>query len=168
MRTYFSGQNYTKIYLPFNPQLVQLFPLVNESLDTILESATKKEIVIKNTIPVETALWADQGMLQSVIRNLITNAVKFTPRGGEITLSKKTVELKSIEISVKDTGIGMNSEMTKNLFQLNHQVNRKGTEGEPSSGLGLILCKEFVEKHGGKLWVQSAVGVGSTFSFTIP
>ena len=154
--------------LPFNPKLVQLLPLVNESLETITESVANKEIVITNAIPGETALCADTGMLQSVIRNLVTNAVKFTPKGGEITLSAKTDEGKSVEISVNDTGIGMNPGMTKNLFQLNQQVNRKGTEGEPSSGLGLILCKEFVEKHGGKIWVESVEGKGSTFFFTIP
>jgi signal transduction histidine kinase len=154
--------------IPFNPKLVQLLPLVNESLETIMESAASKEIVITNTIPRETALWADSVMLQSVIRNLVSNAVKFTPKGGEITLSAKTAEEKNVEISVKDTGIGMNPKMAKNLFQLNQQVNRKGTEGEPSSGLGLILCKEFVEKHGGKIWAESVEGKGSTFFFTIP
>ena len=90
--------------LPFNPKLVQLLPLANESLETITESVANKEIVITNAIPGETALCADTGMLQSVIRNLVTNAVKFTPKGGEITLSAKTDEGKSVEISVKDTG----------------------------------------------------------------
>ncbi len=154
--------------LPFNPKIVQLHPLVNESLEAITESAANKEIGITNTIPGNTALLADQGMLQSVIRNLVTNAVKFTPKGGKITLSAKTCTDKSVEISVKDTGIGMNPDMVKNLFRLDKQPKRVGTEGEPSSGLGLILCKEFIEKHGGKLWVESAVGIGSTFSFTIP
>jgi signal transduction histidine kinase len=154
--------------LPFNPKLVQLRPLVNESLETIMETAANKEIVITNTIPGKTALWADSGMLQSVIRNLVTNAVKFIPKGGEITLSAKTIEGKSVEISVNDTGIGLPPKMTKNLFQLNQQVNRKGTEGESSSGLGLILCKEFIEKHGGKIWVESEEEKGSTFFFTIP
>ncbi len=154
--------------LPFNPKIVQLHPLVNESLETITESAANKEIEITNTIPGNTSLLADPRMLQSVIRNLVTNAVKFTPKGGKITLSAKTATDKSVEISVKDTGIGMNPDMVKNLFQLDQQPKRIGTEGEPSSGLGLILCKEFIEKHGGKLLVESAVGIGSTFSFTIP
>ena len=154
--------------LPFNPKIVQLYPLVNESLETLKESAVNKEIEIDITIPGNTSLIADSHMLQSVIRNLVTNAVKFTPKGGKITLSAKTASDKSVEISVKDTGIGMNMEMVKNLFRLDQQPKRVGTEGEPSSGLGLILCKEFIEKHGGKLLVESAVGIGSTFSFTIP
>jgi signal transduction histidine kinase len=154
--------------LPFNPKLVHLHLLVNESLETIMESAANKEIVITNAIPVNTSLLADPGMLQSVIRNLATNAVKFTPKGGKITLSAKTAADKGVDISVKDTGIGMNPDMIKNLFQLDQQPNRKGTEGEPSSGLGLILCKEFIEKHGGKLRVESVPGDGSTFSFSIP
>ena len=154
--------------LPFNPKIVQLHLLVNESLETIMELATNKEIVITNTIPGNTALLADSVMLQSVIRNLVTNAVKFTPKGREIFLLAKTGAEKSIEISVKDTGIGMNPDMVKNLFQLGQHPNRKGTDSDPSSGLGLILCKEFIEKHGGKLWVESAVNIGSTFSFTMP
>jgi len=73
-----------------------------------------------------------------------------------------------VEISIKDTGIGMNKNMISNLFRLDENTSRKGTEGEPSSGLGLIICKEFIEKNGGKLWVESEEGKGSTFYFTLP
>jgi signal transduction histidine kinase len=114
-------------------------------------------------------------MLQTVIRNLVSNAVKFTPNGGKISLSAKTTGNKSVEIAIKDTGIGMNSAMVDNLFRLDVRTNRPGTEGEPSTGLGLLLCKEFIEKHGGKIWVESeeenlptGKAGGTTFYFTIP
>jgi signal transduction histidine kinase len=107
-------------------------------------------------------------MLQTVIRNLVSNAVKFTPKGGEVTLSVKNVDKKYVEIAVKDSGIGMSQSIMDQLFRLDVQTYRIGTDGEPSSGLGLLLCKEFVDKLGGKIWVKSEVGQGSTFYFTVP
>ena len=100
--------------------------------------------------------------------NLVFNAVKFTPKGGSVTIVAKPISDGWVEVSIKDTGIGMNKSIVDNLFRLDEQTNRKGTEGEPSSGLGLIICKDFIEKHGGKLWVESEVDRGSTFSFTLP
>ena len=106
-------------------------------------------------------------MLQSVIRNLFSNAVKYTQEGGQISISGKIDDNKSIEISIKDSGIGMSKDVVSNLFRLDVQTGRKGTEGEASTGLGLLLCKEFIEKHNGNLWVESEEGKGSTFYFTI-
>jgi signal transduction histidine kinase len=113
-------------------------------------------------------VFADQYMLASTIRNLASNAVKFTLKGGKVTIAAKSVPGHSVEISVRDTGIGMSPQMVDDLFRLDVQTNRRGTENEPSSGLGLIICKDFVEKHGGKLWVESEVDKGSTFYFTLP
>jgi signal transduction histidine kinase len=107
-------------------------------------------------------------MLQTVLRNLISNALKFTPKGGKINVSAKTSDKKSVEISIQDTGIGMSKFLVTNLFRLDVQTTREGTEGEPSTGLGMLLCKEFVEKHSGRLWVESEEGNGSTFYFTLP
>ncbi|MEI7501616.1 MAG: ATP-binding protein, partial [Bacteroidota bacterium] len=107
-------------------------------------------------------------MVESLIRNLISNAVKFTPKGGRITVSANKIEGNFIEIAVRDTGIGMKKELMSKLFKLDEHTGRKGTEGESSSGLGLIICKDFVEKHGGKIWAESEEGKGSTFYFTIP
>ncbi len=104
----------------------------------------------------------------SFLRNLASNAMKFTPHGGRVTITAKSIPSEWVEISVKDTGIGMSIEMVENLFQIEINTSRKGTESEPSSGLGLILCKDFVEKHGGKLWVESEINMGSTFHFTLP
>jgi signal transduction histidine kinase len=94
--------------------------------------------------------------------------VKFTNKGGEIIVSAKTKKDNIVEINIKDNGIGMSREMIEGLFHLEVNTSRKGTEGETSTGLGLIICKDFVEKHGGKLRVKSEEGKGSTFYFTIP
>ena len=96
------------------------------------------------------------------------NAVKFTSKGGKVSLSAKPVAGNYIEIAVKDNGIGMNKDILDNLFRLCETAKRSGTDGEVSTGLGLIICKEFVEKNGGKITVESEVGVGSTFKFSIP
>ena len=97
----------------------------------------------------------------------MTNAVKFTPRGGNIHVSASADGEHFVKIAVKDTGIGIKADMHKKIFQIDANNKTKGTEGEVSTGLGLILCKEFVEKHGGKIWVESEVGKGSTFYFTV-
>jgi signal transduction histidine kinase len=107
-------------------------------------------------------------MFGSIIRNLVSNAVKFTPKGGQITIIAELLSDNWVKFTVKDTGIGMNREMIDNLFQLNMQTNRRGTEGEYSSGLGLSLCKDFIRHHGGKIWAESKVGKGSAFRFTLP
>jgi signal transduction histidine kinase len=107
-------------------------------------------------------------MLQLVLRNLLTNALKFTTRSGTVTCTAENENNRFIRISVTDTGIGMNADLCNRLFNLNAKTSRKGTEGEPSSGLGLILCKEYVEKQNGRIWAESTEGKGSTFHFTLP
>ena len=111
---------------------------------------------------------ADLNMLQSTLRNLFTNAIKFTKNGGRVEFKVRPGHNNSIKFSIKDSGIGMSPEMIANLFRIDQNTSRPGTNGEASNGLGLILCKEFVEKHGGKIWVESEVGIGSSFCFTIP
>jgi len=145
-----------------------LLPVVDESIAMMLESAKSKGIEIAYVIPDDLVVFADSNILQTVIRNLVSNAVKFTPKGGKISVSAKATGDKGVQISIKDTGIGMSPKMVDNLFRLDVQTNRKGTDGEPSTGLGLMLCKEFVEKHGGKIWVESEEGKGSVFYFIIP
>jgi PAS domain S-box-containing protein len=150
----------------FNPAMVPLHPLIDESLAMILEPARLKGVEITYDIPNDLEIYADKNILQTVFRNLVSNAVKFTPMGGKITLSVFTCNDK-VEILIKDTGIGMSPEMIDNLFKLNVQTNRRGTNGEPSTGLGLFLCKDFIERHGGYIWVESKEGEGSTFHFSI-
>ena len=106
-------------------------------------------------------------MLETIIRNLVSNAIKFTKKNGVVTISAKQFSDK-VKVSIADTGIGMDKELINDLFKVDKQTNRKGTDNEPSTGLGLILCYEFIEKHGGNIKVESEVGKGSTFSFTLP
>jgi len=154
--------------MPFNPKAVQLRAIADESIALIVDSVREKEIEIINAISEGFIVFADIDMLQSIMRNVVSNAVKFTPKGGNVSLSAKATEDNSVEISIKDTGIGMSKVMVDNLFKLDAQTNRTGTEGEPSSGLGLLLCKEFIEKHSGKIWVESEEGKGSVFHLTFP
>jgi signal transduction histidine kinase/uncharacterized protein HemY len=153
--------------IPFDPQQNMLSSVVNDCIATLEVAANKKEIKIKTNIPKETNIFADNNILHAVIRNILSNAVKFTPKGGEIIIEGKENN-KNTTISIKDSGIGMDAKILENLFQLDVKTNRKGTDDEPSSGLGLILCKEFVEKHGGQIWVESEENKGSTFYFSFP
>jgi len=154
--------------IPFEPQLFLLLQKITECMALVMVAADKKEIAVSYDIPEDLTVFADGNMLDGIIRNLSSNAVKFTRKGGDVIVSGKSMPDNMVEISVKDTGIGMNKEMTDNLFRLDIDTSRKGTEGESSTGLGLIICKDFIEKHGGKLRVESREGKGSTFYFTIP
>lgn len=154
--------------IAINRTNIQLFEIVDSSLATILDLAKNKNIDIAVDIPDDIMIFADKNIIQTIIRNIVSNAVKFTPKGGKITISGRSMPNKSIKVTIVDTGIGMNAGLVKDLFRLDVQSNRKGTEGEPSTGLGLIICKDFIELHGGQLWVNSAVGKGSTFKFAFP
>ena len=147
----------------FLPELHLLMPKISEIVALVMDSASKKEIKVNIDIPEDLVVFADRNMLDVIIRNLVSNALKFTPVGGIITISAKKYSNNSILISVKDLGIGMNKKMIDNLFRLDVNTSRRGTEGELSTGMGLILCKDFVEKHGGVLSVESEEGKGSTF-----
>jgi len=151
-----------------NPKKLLLKKIITESISSVMPIANKKGIMVDIEIPGEITVFADENMLGSIVRNLTTNAVKYTEKGGNVSIAAKTVSGNSVEISVRDTGIGMSSTMVEDLFRLDVQTNRKGTDGEPSTGLGLLLCKDFIEKHGGKIWVESEEGKGSTFRFTLP
>ena len=145
-----------------------LMPEILQNVESLAVTASLKGIEINYDLPDNFSVFADKNMFGSLMRNLISNAVKFSPRGGNVKISSKSNTDGSVEIAVKDSGIGMNEKIMDNLFCLDENTNRKGTEGEPSTGLGLVLCKEFIEKHGGKLWLESEVGIGSTFYFMLP
>ncbi len=159
----------------FHPKKYMLLPILKENLKVENEIADKKQIEILINLPADIEVFADLQMINTVLRNLISNAIKFTPRGGRIEIGAATDELNTQDgahhvtsIYVKDNGIGMNPETLENVFKLDGNVNSLGTDGEPSTGLGLILCKEFIEKHGGKILAESEEGKGSTFFFTLP
>lgn len=151
----------------FSPSSLGLTQVIEKNAALIKESASKKEIKITYEIPEDLVVFADDNMLGCIIRNLCFNAVKFTPKGGKISLAARTISGDKVEISVTDSGIGMKQEILTNLFKSGNATSRKGTAGEPSTGLGLILCEEFAEKNGGKIWVESEEGKGSTFYFTL-
>jgi signal transduction histidine kinase len=155
-------------FTEFKPKKLYLLDVVTECINIVAGPAKGKMIGLIAQITNEPLVFADKNMLQTVIRNLLSNAIKFTPKGGEVTISAKTGENNRTVISVKDTGIGMKEELRNNLFRIDANTKRPGTEGEQSTGLGLLLCKEFVEKHGGEIWVESVQNQGSVFSFTVP
>ena len=152
----------------FVPTSILLKLKIMECLVLTQDAAFKKEIAISFEIPENLSVFADENMFESIMRNLVSNAVKFTPKGGCITVSAKLVTGNFVEISVRDTGIGMSKEMIGNLCRLDINTKRKGTEGEYSTGLGLIICRDLIEKHGGKMWIESEEGKGSTFLFLLP
>jgi ligand-binding sensor domain-containing protein/signal transduction histidine kinase len=153
---------------PFNPSAKSLNSLVEDNMAILLQTAGSKNINLQHSVPTNVEVYVDVNMFQTIIRNLVSNAIKFTPQGGEVILIAQKLNENEVTVSVRDTGIGMSKEVIDNLFRLNTRSNRPGTDGEPSSGLGLIICKEFVEKHGGKIWAESDEGKGSLFSFTVP
>jgi PAS domain S-box-containing protein len=152
----------------FKPQELELTQIITECISTLEESAKVKRIELFVQIAGEQIVLADKNMLQSVIRNLISNAIKFTPKGGKVSISAESSANDMMVVSVRDTGIGMTREMMDNLFCIDMNTKRPGTNGEKSTGLGLLLCKEFVEKLGGKITVESEPNKGTVFSFNIP
>jgi PAS domain S-box-containing protein len=151
----------------FIPVKFNLKKKIEECIAVLAESARKKGIEILVTIPDELVVLADSHMFETVIRNLISNAIKFTNKGGKVSVAAGNNNDHMMEIKISDSGIGMAPELRDKLFKLDEKTNRPGTDGELSTGLGLLLCKDFIEKHNGKLWVESELGKGSSFSFTI-
>jgi len=153
--------------IEYEPRYFNLLELI-DGLDSLLEAqAEEKDITIYKKIPPEFQLFGDENMIKTVIRNIVSNAIKFTHKYGMVTFSAIVSE-DHVVLSVKDTGIGITEEGIAKLFQIEHSTGTLGTNDERGTGLGLILCKEFIEKHNGKLWVESEVGKGSTFYFSIP
>jgi signal transduction histidine kinase len=151
----------------FEPSLFLLETITTEVIDLVKTSAGNKNILLESTVSPDITVFADKNMINTVIRNLLLNAVKFTRSGGKITLSARAIG-NVVEIAVKDNGIGISPENFKKLFCIDCNMISYGTEGEQGTGLGLILCKEFVEKNGGTIRVESEEGKGSTFTVTIP
>ena len=148
------------------PTTVNLKPLVERNIEFLSSQAKNKNITLGSTINSETWVLADPNMLDTVIRNLLANAIKFTPRDGEVNISAQERDT-IMEISVIDTGIGIKREDLQQIFQSSHHTTI-GTGNEKGTGIGLNLCKEFVEKNAGKIGVESEVGKGSRFYIQLP
>lgn len=153
--------------MDFQPQTVQLYKVGLRCVALIAESANQKAIALSYTVDRDMRVYADPDMTDTILRNLISNAVKFTDVRGRITVSARSSD-DEVEISVSDTGIGISEEDLPKLFRIDQVFKKEGTAGERGTGLGLILCKEFVEKNKGKIRVESEVGKGTTFRFTLP
>ena len=153
--------------IEFHPTNINLKSIINSNIELSRLSAEKKQIDITTNLHEDVFVFADEDMITTVIRNLLTNAVKFTNKKGEIKLNI-TINDKYVETCVCDNGIGMDEDTISKLFRLDVSQSSPGTEKESGTGLGLILCKEFVEKNGGSICVKSELGKGSRFSFKLP
>lgn len=151
----------------FTPAEHNLLNITLQCVQTIYQRAGQKKIKMINNIPEDFNIYADEKMLTTVIRNLLSNAVKFTHTGGTITINAKEADADMIEVSIKDNGIGMEQEHLEKLFRIDQKVRCAGTEGEMGTGLGLLLCKEFITKNHGDIWAESEINNGSTFFFTL-
>lgn len=149
------------------PSMMALETLVQENINLLSEIATKKSIKIDNNIQENTLTWSDSNQIDIVIRNLISNALKFTPRNGIIKIEAYERDTQW-EVTVKDNGVGMDESTVNKLFENESTVSTYGTQNEKGTGLGLSLCKEMIEKNGGTIWAHSVLRKGSVFHFTLP
>jgi len=150
-----------------SPSYELLLPLVKEELLTLENIANQKNIKIEVAIPGTLIVKADQNMLKTILRNLVSNALKYTNEGGNVFVGAEQVDSR-VQIKIRDSGTGMSKEELNQLFHLNTGKSKPGTRQEKGSGLGLILCREFVTLHHGAIWVKSEPGKGSTFFFSLP
>jgi signal transduction histidine kinase len=151
----------------FNPVKINLYDLLREEIENLKTLASQKQIALSHSIEPGLNVTADLQMVKTILRNLINNAIKYTNINGKITINAS--ELKQfVEVTVKDNGIGISAENQKKLFQIDILHSTPGTHDEKGTGLGLLLCKEFVELHGGNIRIESEAGKGSRFAFTLP
>ena len=153
--------------IKYQPEAIRLEDEIAQSVNFASPSASIKNISLNHLPNYETEIHADKNMLRTILRNLISNAIKFTHPSGKIDIYS-VHDHNEVEITVSDNGTGMDEETRKKVFQANTKIASKGTENEKGTGLGLVLSKEFVKTHGGKIWVESEPGKGSDFHFTIP
>lgn len=156
------------------PKMLALHRIVKSAVDYLKQDIENKRIDLQVDVANDILVWADDRMLNSVVRNLLSNAIKFTNEYGQVVINAikhhhNITDSKSfVLISVKDNGIGIPKDDISKLFRLDKNYTRIGTKNEKGTGLGLILCKEFIEKNNGKIWVESEHKVGSTFFFSLP
>jgi PAS domain S-box-containing protein len=151
----------------YTPEPTSLNKLILRSIDPFVESAVRKNIELNVELDQKYTVICDTRMSETIFRNLISNALKYSNTNGSVSITAKPIFPGEIEVTIKDTGIGMNSEILNKLFILNEQICRKGTDGEASSGLGLLICKELIERQGGTISAESTENEGSSFHFTL-
>jgi PAS domain S-box-containing protein len=153
--------------MEFNPEYTEMVSLINDVMELSRGAALQKSITISKNFPQRSIAFADKEMTSAILRNLISNAVKFTKPGGEIVITTEQSQ-NELTVTVHDNGVGIKKNVIEKLFRIDENYSTLGTQNEKGTGLGLILCKEFVEKQGGKIWVKSEPGKGTSFSFTLP
>ena len=153
--------------LIINRKVFNLENAINNTIALLEHQANRKKIKIRTKNIENKFVFVDENMITTVIRNLISNAIKFSYNQSEILISCEIVD-NLIKVGVKDKGIGISKENIKRLFKIKEQFTEMGTSREKGTGLGLILCEEFIEKNKGAIWVESIKGTGSTFYFTVP
>ncbi len=153
--------------LPFEPKKLIFADICEKIIEDLKLAGDTKNIKVNNLATNEIDVFADLNMLKVILRNLLSNAIKFTNIGGKIEINLEQNQTNSI-ISVSDNGIGISNEVLIKLFDISQTYTTKGTQEETGTGLGLLICKEFVEKHGGIIWIESELGTGSVFKFSIP
>ncbi len=152
----------------FYPQIHNLKDLVTAAIGLYDDQLAHKQLTLIADIEPSILVFADANMVQTIIRNLVSNAIKFSNRNGQIRINAQQTNEDLVQVSVVDSGIGMDSLLLSNLFRVTVDTGREGTEAEPSSGFGLPICKELVEKNRGSIWAESQEGLGSKFNFTLP
>jgi signal transduction histidine kinase len=159
--------------LTFNPVPFDLSVIANEVVILMREQAENKQIKLFTAINFNTIVLADENMIRTILRNLVSNAIKYTQEGGQVKILGNEIAATSekpamIQVCVHDTGIGIDPKILPKLFRIDEKVRSSGTAQEKGTGLGLILCRELIEKNGGKIWVESELDHGSRFCFTVP
>jgi two-component system, sensor histidine kinase and response regulator len=151
----------------FNPKKLNLEAQVNDSIRIVESASINKKIKISTSIKKTLHVFADKNMLDSILRNLISNAIKFSFKGGKIKVTATQLETE-IQISVSDKGIGISAERLSAIFEIDKHTNTTGTENELGTGLGLVLCKDFITQHNGKIWIESTPNIGTMVSISLP
>ena len=153
--------------LQLSPDIFDLSYIINSCITLLQTNAESKNIRLFSEVKKGMKVFVDVETITTVIRNLITNAIKFTNFGGEVKITAQDIE-DYIQVEINDNGVGINEDDISKLFRIDVSYSTQGTAGEKGTGLGLILCKEFIKKNSGKIWVESQIGKGSTFKFTLP
>ncbi|MBO7461774.1 MAG: HAMP domain-containing histidine kinase, partial [Bacteroidales bacterium] len=153
--------------IQFNPETLNVHAITADTINEIKVQAERKHIMLINSTTTDDTVWADKLMLQTIIRNIVSNAIKFTNEGGLIVIgSSQTTD--NTEITIEDNGVGMTQETIQKIVGSTELNSTKGTSGETGTGMGLIISKEFIQRHKGTLNIESTVGKGSTFIITLP
>lgn len=153
--------------IAYIPEEIDLKEIIQHNINLLGHTAEQKHITLHHSIQNDVRVYADQSMIDTILRNLMVNALKFTPSGGRVELSAQQRE-HNVVIAVSDTGVGIKTKDIPRLFRIDAKHSTLGTEDEQGTGLGLSLCHELVVQNGGQIWVETEVGTGSTFRFTLP